>query len=258
MIQDRVQRLDRTHGLWGRLVGPQGSTDVLAMKSSALHLEQLDEALQAAQDAQKQQKSKEPACEKAPPNRWHCGLKPVLSLLHPDQGSGREKWGLPISSSSLGTSCTPSAQPAGKHHIPSAVLAVLLVLLKAPSEAPCGAAGFIHPGQKRLQCLPQILSPEVFRAAGPSAKAQPLGAVTAPCHAGTLPHGQQPSPSSLPPLPALFVCYFHPSAGLPVFLPLHSPPPFLSCSSLIGRSGRVRGEPCNFLYNQVQIGRAHV
>lgn len=54
MIQDRVQRQDQTNSLWGRLVGPHGSTDVLAMKSSAL---QLDEALLAAQDPQKQQKS---------------------------------------------------------------------------------------------------------------------------------------------------------------------------------------------------------
>lgn len=115
LIQDRVQRQDWTNGLWGRLVGPHGSTDVLATKSSAL---QQDEALQAAQDAQKQQKSEGLACDKAPPGRWHCGLKPALSLLRPDQGSRREQWGLPTSSSSLGTSCPPSAQPAGKHHIP--------------------------------------------------------------------------------------------------------------------------------------------
>lgn len=50
LIQDRVQRQDQTNGLWGRLVGPHGSTDVLATKSSAL---QLGEGPQAAQDPQK-------------------------------------------------------------------------------------------------------------------------------------------------------------------------------------------------------------
>lgn len=64
---------------------------------------------------------------------------------------------------------------------------------------------------------PQILSPDVFGAAGPSAKAQPLGAVTAPCRAGTL-----PAVSSRPPAPSLrlelcLVVIFIPPRGCPCF-----------------------------------------
>lgn len=122
----------------------------------------------------------------------------------------------------------------------------LPVLLKAPSEAPCRAAGF----RKGFDASPNPFPRRVWGRRSLCQGAAPRSChSTVPCrHAA---RGQQPSPSSLPPPGALFGCYFHPSTGLPVFLPLRPPPPSLSCSSLIGHSGCVRGEPCDLLYNQV-------
>lgn len=122
----------------------------------------------------------------------------------------------------------------------------LPVFLKAPSEAPCRAAGF----PKGFDASPNPFPRRVWGRRSLCQGAAPRSChSTVPCrHAA---RSQQPSPSSLPPPGALFGCYFHPSTGLPVFLLLRPPPPSLSCSSLIGHSGCVRGEPCDLLYNQV-------
>lgn len=114
LIQDRVQRQDGKMACGGGWWDPMAALTCWPRRALPCNWVRVLRQLRIL----RKQKSEGLACKKAPPGRWHCSLKPALSLLRPDQGSGREQWGLPTSSSSLGTSCPPSAQPAGKHLIP--------------------------------------------------------------------------------------------------------------------------------------------